>query len=136
MDVIKSLRATGAALQADERYIKYSLAREKNDNDAALQEIIGEFNLARIELSRSISSENKDEDKLKKTDARVSELYKKIMENENMINYTAAKAEMDALIKEMNGLLKLFIDGESPETCQYKPSCNEGGCAGCKSSCK
>ena len=50
MDVIKSVRELGKAIQADERFIRYATARLANDNDSELQAAFGEFNIARMEL--------------------------------------------------------------------------------------
>ena len=43
MNVIELTRELGKALQQDERYIAYHAAKLANDNDADLQNLIGDF---------------------------------------------------------------------------------------------
>ena len=45
MDIIELTRALGAAIQETEEYKRFMSAKEKNDNDEALQKQIGDFNL-------------------------------------------------------------------------------------------
>ena len=51
MDIIEMTRELGRALQNDERYIAMVAARQASDEDQALQEAIGEFNLKRMAIS-------------------------------------------------------------------------------------
>ena len=52
MDVIKSVRELGKAIQQDARFIRYAKARLENDNNEELQSAIGKFNITRMELDR------------------------------------------------------------------------------------
>ena len=47
------------AIQQDERYIRFAKARLANDDDADLQNAIGNFNIKRMELEKAVSEENK-----------------------------------------------------------------------------
>ena len=58
MDVIKTARELGKAIQADERFIRYAKARLANDNDTELQNAIGNFNIKRMELEIAGGEEN------------------------------------------------------------------------------
>ena len=51
MTVIEAARALGEVVQADERYKEYIKCKDANDNDEALQDLIGEFNLVRQNLA-------------------------------------------------------------------------------------
>ena len=50
MTVIEMARELGKALQEDERYKKYQEAKIKNDKDVELQNMIGDFNVKRMQL--------------------------------------------------------------------------------------
>ena len=100
MDAIKAARELGKAIQADERYVRYNEAMKANDADMELQELIGEFNLARQNV-------------------------------EHMADFTMAKADMDKLLHEINGIIALCCDGEDPDTCEVQA----GGCSGSCSTC-
>ena len=67
MTTIEAARKLGAALQADEAYIKYTEAVKKNDENEELQKIISEFNLKRMNLDAEISKDDaeKSEEKIK-----------------------------------------------------------------------
>ena len=47
MDCIDLFKKAAAALQTDPRYLELDAARRENDADEELQQMIGEFNLAR-----------------------------------------------------------------------------------------
>ncbi len=99
MDAIQAVRELGKAIQADERYIEYARAKKVNDEDAELQNLIGEFNLIRqnaaMEYNKPEEEQNKE--KLTKLNADMQEAYEKVMANENMAMFTVAKAGMDEL---------------------------------------
>ena len=57
-------RQMGKEIQASEEYKNLNAAKEANDNDAELQDLIGKFNLKRIEINTAMSAEKKDEEKL------------------------------------------------------------------------
>ena len=90
MDVIQMARELGKMIQLDGRYLEYVSAKEKNDNDADLQQMIGEFTLKRMELNNEMSKADKSEEKLAKLDTAIRELYGTIMANENMKQFTVA----------------------------------------------
>ena len=51
-------RELGKAIQEDDRYLALRLATQSNDEDQALQDMIGEFNLKRV-FSESGSTKSK-----------------------------------------------------------------------------
>ena len=51
MDCIDLFKKAAAALQTDPRYLELDAARRENDMDEELQNMIGEFNLARLDLN-------------------------------------------------------------------------------------
>ena len=53
------------------------------------------------------------------------------MQNEHMADFTMAKADMDKLLQEVNGIIALCCDGEDPDTCEVQT----GGCSGSCSTC-
>ena len=133
MDAIKAARELGKAIQADERYVRYNEAMKANDADMELQELIGEFNLARqnVALEMSKSKEEQNKEKLDKQNKEMQRLYTLVMQNEHMADFTIAKADMDKLLQEVNGIIALCCDGEDPDTCEV----SMGGCTGSCSTC-
>lgn len=133
MDAIKAARELGKAIQADERYVRYNEAMKANDTDMELQELIGEFNLARqnVALEMSKSKEEQNKEKLDTQNKEMQRLYTLVMQNEHMADFTMAKADMDKLLQEVNGIIALCCDGEDPDTCEVQA----GGCSGSCSTC-
>lgn len=133
MDAIKAARELGKAIQTDERYVRYNEAMKANDADIELQELIGEFNLARqnVALEMSKSKEEQNKEKLDTQNKEMQRLYTLVMQNEHMADFTMAKADMDKLLNEINGIIALCCDGEDPDTCEVQT----GGCSGSCSTC-
>ena len=50
-DAITMFKEAAAQLQREEAYLALEGTRKKNDEDEALQQLIGDFNLARIDLN-------------------------------------------------------------------------------------
>lgn len=130
MDVIEQVRNLGKAIQQDERFIRYAKARLENDNNKELQASIGKFNIARMELDREMSSDNKDDQKVKELNENLRTIYGEIMSSSAMVEYNTAKAELDSLVNEINTVISKSLDGEDPETCETTSSCT-GSCSTC-----
>jgi cell fate (sporulation/competence/biofilm development) regulator YlbF (YheA/YmcA/DUF963 family) len=134
MEAIKQARELGKVIQADERYAEYHAAKEINDADEGLQELIGEFNLIRQKLGQQASKrdddESRDQEKIDALNTEAQMVYARIMENESMKRFTAAKTAMDKLIKDVSAIISLCCDGEDPDTCEAKDDCS-GGCSSC-----
>lgn len=133
MDIIEMARELGSAIQEDERYLNYRLAQQKNDEDAGLQQMIGEFNLKRVALNQEMQNSERDQEKLQKLDGEIKALYREIFANENMIAYNNARTEMESLTKFINQIIAGSVNGEDPRSIEPNQGCegNCGGCAGC-----
>lgn len=131
MDIIEKTRELGELLQADERFIKYHEAKKKNDEDTSLQEMIGEFNLKRIELNTEMSKPEKSAEKISELDGAIKSLYGNIMSNQSMIDFTDAKNKMDALLNQINTVITMSANGEDPKTCPAEVSSCSGSCSSC-----
>ncbi|MBQ8194525.1 MAG: YlbF family regulator [Oscillospiraceae bacterium] len=134
MDVIALARQLGKAIQEDERYIAYAEASKKNDEDEALQELIGEFNLIRqnLMMEQSKPEEEQNAEKLAELNKKMHSAYNAVMTNENMADYTMAKAGMDQMMSQVNTILTASIQGDDPMTCSAEAahSCS-GSCSTC-----
>lgn len=130
MDVIEKVRELGKAIQQDERYIRYAKAKLANDTDVDLQNAIGNFNIKRMELEKAVSSEEKDEEKVKTLNEELRKIYGEIMSSAIMVEYNTAKAMLDQLMNDVNTVLTKTLDGEDPETCDIEAACT-GSCSTC-----
>ena len=130
MDLIKQAREMGKAIQASEEYANLKKAQDVNDNDAGLQDLIGQFNLKRLELNNLLADDNKDQEKVNKANADLRQLYQDVMNNPNMVAYNEARNAMDMLMNQVTTILSMCVNGEDPDTCDPAPSCT-GSCATC-----
>lgn len=133
MEIIEAARQLGKAIQSDERYIKYNECRKKNDEDEALQALIGEINLVRMQIETENAKDDKDEEKIKELSKKWRQIYSEIMVNENMQAYNRAKNDVDTVLQHMNSILDQCVEGEDPDTCEPASGCtgNCGSCGGC-----
>lgn len=132
MDIIEAARQLGAVLQQDERYKRYLEARKANDADPELQKLVGEFNLARMQVDNEFQKEEaeRDAEKIREFNVTIRQLYGKIMCNDTMMEFNKAKADFDAVMQRVNGIIDLSIEGEDPMTCEPASGCT-GSCATC-----
>jgi cell fate (sporulation/competence/biofilm development) regulator YlbF (YheA/YmcA/DUF963 family) len=135
MDIIDMARELGKAIQSDERYANYVVTKAENDGDDALQELIGEFNLKRLELNAELAKESKTPKKVSALDTEIKSLYGRIMGNGKMEAYNAARSALDGLLNQINTIITLSANGHNPETCpaEMPAGCGPGGCASCSS---
>ncbi len=134
MDVIEMTRELGKTIQADERYAAYMAARKANDDDMALQGLIGKLNILQMSYQNESEKETPDQAKLEKWDAEFRNTYAEVMLNENMRKYQEKKQELDDLMSYIVNLLNLCVNGADPATAEPQPN-NGEGCTGSCSSC-
>lgn len=136
MEIIKLTRELGKAIQADERYAKFVAARETNEKDDELNELIGKMQLIHMSYQHEASKEDANEQKLTAYEEEFMSIREKIMNNQNMINYEKARMDIDEMMNYIVAILTECIKGEDPETCEppQEHSCS-GNCSSCGSDC-
>ncbi len=131
MNVVEMTRQLGTAIQASEEYKALVAARDTNDNDQALQDQIGEFNLKRMELNGLMTKEEKDEAAIAACNADLQAVYQAVMNNPNMIAFNEAKTGMDTMMAQVNTILSKTMNGEDPQTCPAEDAACGGSCSSC-----
>ncbi|MBQ3884714.1 MAG: YlbF family regulator [Ruminococcus sp.] len=131
MDIIEMTRELGKALQNDDRFIAYTLAKQANDNDKELNDDIEKFSKLRQDLTTAMSAEDKDTDLIKQLDEDIKSTYQKIMSNKNMIVFQSAQTALENLVTNINQIISMCANGEDPETCQPPTGGCSGSCATC-----
>ena len=130
---IDLFKEAAAQLQREEEYLALMGTLQKNDEDEALQTLIGDFNLARIDLNSELSksSEEKNQERVASLNTKVTELYNAIMENESMKAYNEAKQEMESVINWVNAIINTAVNGGDPMTVEEPQAGCSGSCASC-----
>ena len=115
MDIMKLTRELGRALQQDQTYINMSVAEQQCNEDEALQNAIGEFNLKRMAINNEAGKEDRSEELIEQYNKELREIYGRVMQNEHMAAYQAAKNEFDALMQRVTGVLSMCAEGQDPD---------------------
>ena len=131
MDIMEMARELGKALQQDDRYVAYMLAKQANDEDKELQEDIARFEDLRMNLGSAMSAEEPDSDNIKALDTELKSVYSKIRKNPKMIVFSGAQQALEKLVSNVQQIISLCANGEAPETCQMPESGCSGSCASC-----
>lgn len=134
MDIIEMTRELGKAIQADDRYIAHMLARQANDEDEQLQNLIHAFNLKRMELQMEIGKPDKNDEKVQELNEVIKSTYQTIMSNPKMTVYNATKEGFDELMSQINTIITMSANGMDPDKIDTATaSCggNCGSCGGC-----
>ena len=111
------------------------LARQQSDEDQELQDAIGEFNLKRMAISNEAAKPDRNDETMQRLNKEFREVYARIMANEHMKRYDAAKTEFDAMFQRVKGILDLCSEGDDPDTCDYDAASCNGDCSSCGGGC-
>ena len=111
MDCIDLFKRAAVALQTDPRYLALDQARKANDNDENLQNLIGEFNLARMDLNNEIGKSERDDARITELNEKVNNLYGQIMGDEGMTAYNEAKRECENLVNYIDAIINTAMNG-------------------------
>ena len=131
MDCIELFKKAAAAMQTDPRYLELDAARRENDMDQELQGLIGEFNLARLDLNNETSKIEPSDDRINELNQKINDLYTQIMSSEGMVRYNAAKAECEALVNHIDAIINTAMNDGDPMTVNAP----QGGCTGSCATC-
>lgn len=133
MSIIENARKLGLEIQASDEYKALHSAKEANDNDKELQELIEKFNLKRVELNMEMSATEKNEEKIASVNEQLQDLYGKVMANENMNAFNNANKALNDMMNQITTILMKSVNGEDPMTCEAEQahSCSSGGCSSC-----
>ncbi|MBR5826968.1 MAG: YlbF family regulator [Clostridia bacterium] len=133
MDIIKLTRELGAAIQQDERYLAFTKAREENEKDTELNELMGQIQMVQMNYQLEASKEEPDSAKMQAFEEEFNTLYTKFMANGKMQAYDAARTEVDEMMNYIMQILSLCVNGADPATCE--PEKHDHECGGSCSSC-
>ena len=134
MDPITAAREMGKALQNCPEYLTMKEAEKACDGDAKLQELIGDFNLVRMNLTQENAKSEKDDKKIAELNEQLQKSYTAIMGNDHMMNYNIAKQDVEAIMQKINTIMQAAINGDDVDSCDVECSCT-GSCASCGGGC-
>ena len=116
MDIIKLTRELGAAIQQDERYLNFAKAREENEKDAELNELMAQIQMVQMNYQMEASKEEPDSAKMQAYEEQFNDVYTKFMDSDKMKKYEAARAEIDNMMNYLMQILGLRILNKNTQT--------------------
>ena len=135
MSLESALRELGKEIQADPRFEALQKAAKVNDADENLQSQMQEMQLITLKYQQEAEKgEEASQEKIAELQQEYQDLYTKVMDGENMKNYSAEAAEMEQMAQYISQMIGLFFDGQDPATCEIPASdcthdcCTCGGC--------
>ena len=131
MDCIDLFKRAAVALQTDSRYLVLDQTRKANDKDEELQNLIGEFNLARMDLNNEIGKSERNDARIAELNEKVNSLYGQIMGNEGMVAYNEAKRDCENLVNYIDAIINTAMNGGDPMTVQEPSASCTGSCSPC-----
>ena len=132
MTCIEMFKKAAVAMQTDERYIELDAARRANEADEELQNLIGDFNLARMDLNNELSMDERNDDRISELNEKINQTYTKVMNHPGMKRYNEAKAAAEQLVNHIDAIINTAMNGGDPMTVEAPAA---GGCSGSCSSC-
>ena len=132
MTCIEMFKKAAVAMQTDERYIELDAARRANEADEELQNLIGDFNLARMDLNQELSADERDDERITELNNKINETYAAVMNHPGMKRYNEAKAAAEQLVNHIDAIINTAMNGGDPMTVEAPAA---GGCSGSCSTC-
>lgn len=129
MDIIELSRELGRKIQQEESYVALQEANKEVEADEALQSLIGEFNLLKLQLNEKLTAAERDEEAIKELNTKMRTLYADIMANDAMIKLNESKNAFDGVMQRVFAIVSNSANGEDPNTTDYH-ACS-GSCSTC-----
>ncbi len=126
MEIMEIAKQLGQAIKKDERITKLNKTREAYEGDAAINNLMMEYNVHQTALREEYAKEERDMDAIKSIQTRIETIYNDITTNENFIAYNAAQEEVNKFMNEVNEEITFQITGERP--CTHDCSSCGGSC--------
>lgn len=131
MDCIELFKKAAAAMQTDPRLLALTNAQKACDEDQILQELIGQFNLLRIDLNEEIGKSERDNQKIAELNEKVGKVYQEIMETPAMVAYNEAKTAVEGMINHINAIVNTAVEGGDPMLVEEPSASCTGSCSSC-----
>ncbi len=131
MAILDATRKLGEEIQKDERFLAYAKAKLGVDNNEELQKKIGEFNINRMNLEQENDKETPDEEKIKELNESLRTIYSEVMASKAMLDFNTAKADLDAMLNDINSVIYQCVEGADPKTVEPETHSCSGSCDSC-----
>ncbi len=127
--VFEKTRELGEALQESEAYKRMKEAEEKAMKNAQAAEMMAEYLEKRGQIQELMEEENPDPGAMKRLSDEMDALQERLQMVDDIAKLTAARAEFNALIGQINQVLQFIVTGRMDDGGECSGSCES--CKGC-----
>ncbi|MBE7045615.1 MAG: YlbF family regulator [Ruminococcaceae bacterium] len=125
MELKELAHELGKKIQESVEMQEMQAAEALQEQNAAAQEALKEFNLKRMNLARDLQEKKiSQEDAVKKNNEAFQQL---LAEHDCIRVFVEKKKAFDTMVGEVNGILNYYITGQEPGGCTH----NCSSCGGC-----
>ncbi len=128
--IIEKARELGSMIQDSDDFAAFLVAKTAADKNEELQDLLGQFNLKKLDLNRAITSNDVDKEKVSELNREIRDLYERIIQNPHMIAYTTTKEELDKTVHFVEQIILGSAAGEDPYGIEEQDAC-AGDCSSC-----
>lgn len=126
--IIEKAKELGTMMKESEIAKKFDATQQKLVDDEKAQELIAQFNMARMTLSNESQNENPDPQRLEQIQQKVQSAYEAVMSLEIMQEMDAAGRAMDEMINKVNHVIHALLQGQDPDAACTHDCSTCGGC--------
>ena len=118
----------GKAIKEDDRIKELNAARDAYETSEELRTLMTEYDVNQKAIEFEAAKPELEEELLKKMQARLDELYDKIIEHPVFVRLNAAQNEVNSFMEAVNNIITFNITGELPSSCTHDCSTCGGSC--------
>lgn len=127
MDILDMAKQIGIALEQSEEFKALNEAEKTQNNDEKAQQLIGEYNLVRLQLMQKVQGKELTNEEFEQVQNQMKAEFDKLTEYEVIKNYIDAKDRFDTLYNKVKNIIDFYANGEKSGACSG--SCET--CGGC-----
>ena len=127
--IFEKTRELGQALLESDTYQKMREAEEKAMHNAEAAEMMAQYLEKRGQIQAAMEEENPDPATMKRLSDEMDEIQQKLQLVDDIANLTAARAEFNGLIGQINQVLQFIVTGRMDDGSECTGSCDS--CKGC-----
>ena len=125
--VFEKTRELGEALKQSEAYARMQAAEVKAMQNMEAAEMMAQYLEKRSQIQEMMEVENPDPAVMQRLSNEMDEIQEKLQMIDDIAELTAARAEFNGLIGQINQVLQFIVTGRMTD--------EEGGCSGSCNSC-
>jgi len=123
MEILEFAAQLGMKIKEDERVQAYYAANEAYENDEALQELVGEYNVQRMAMEEELQKDEPDSKFIELIEGRLQDIYDEVVANPIYLAYNEALTMLNKIMHTVTDEIRFQVTGER--------SCSHDGCSDC-----